>query len=58
MLHTKPIPERKIMANEITPQRIPCKNAVNVSQKVFLWASQKKLTWFIKNAESSKNFRI
>lgn len=46
------------MANEITPQRIPCKNAVNVSQKVLLWASQKKLTWFIKNAESSKNFRI
>lgn len=46
------------MANEIIPQRIPCKNAVNVSQKVFLWASQKKSTWFIKNAESSKNVKI
>lgn len=36
------------MVKRITPQRIPYKNGVNTSQKVFPWASQQKLTQFIK----------
>lgn len=36
------------MANGITPQRVPWKNAGNVSQKVFPWALWQTLTVYYK----------